>query len=146
VPGTSTEWWPRGLGAPSASGAQNQIRYAFFPGTRRLAIEIDGRITIYDTLDHQIGGVSQQQSEGASLTFTSQKGLVRVADLPVVSHADGGETESSQASESAGADPSVGVDGGEIIATIERLAQLKEKGILTEEEFAAKKAELLARL
>jgi putative oligomerization/nucleic acid binding protein len=69
-----------------------------------------------------------------------------VADLPVVSHAGGGETESSQASESAGADPSVGVDGAEIMATIERLARLKEKGILTEEEFAAKKAQLLARL
>jgi hypothetical protein len=29
---------------------------------------------------------------------------------------------------------------------IERLATLRQKGILTEDEFAAKKAELLARL
>jgi len=34
----------------------------------------------------------------------------------------------------------------EIVATLERLAQLKERGILSEEEFAAKKAELLGRL
>jgi hypothetical protein len=29
---------------------------------------------------------------------------------------------------------------------IERLAELRQKGILSEEEFAAKKAELLARI
>ena len=34
----------------------------------------------------------------------------------------------------------------EIFSRIERLAELKQKGILTEEEFAAKKGELLARL
>jgi hypothetical protein len=72
--------------------------------------------------------------------------VVNAADLPVFSRAGGGETESSRASETSGADPSVAVDGAEIIATIERLAQLKDKGILTEEEFAAKKAELLGRL
>ena len=37
-------------------------------------------------------------------------------------------------------------DDDAIFARIERLAELKQKGILTEEEFAAKKAELLARL
>ena len=34
----------------------------------------------------------------------------------------------------------------EIFSRIERLAELRQKGILTEEEFAAKKTELLARL
>jgi predicted Zn-dependent peptidase len=34
----------------------------------------------------------------------------------------------------------------DIIATIERLADLRQKGVLTEEEFAAKKSELLSRL
>jgi hypothetical protein len=32
------------------------------------------------------------------------------------------------------------------MATIEKLADLKTKGILTEDEFAAKKAELLKKL
>ena len=77
-------WWPAELGAPASTGAQNDIRYACFPAARRLAIQIDGRVTVYDTLDHQISGFSQQQSGDASLTFTSQHGLVRVADLPVV--------------------------------------------------------------
>ena len=70
---------------PSSTGAQNHIRYAYFPAPRRLAIEIKGHVTIYDTLDHQISGVSQQQSAGASLTLTSQFGVVPLVILPVVS-------------------------------------------------------------
>jgi hypothetical protein len=34
----------------------------------------------------------------------------------------------------------------DIVKTIERLAELRQKNILTEEEFAVKKAELLSRL
>jgi len=34
----------------------------------------------------------------------------------------------------------------DIFATLERLAELKHKGILSEEEFTAKKAELLRRI
>jgi hypothetical protein len=34
----------------------------------------------------------------------------------------------------------------DIFANIERLAELQQKGILSPEEFAAKKAELLSRL
>jgi hypothetical protein len=25
------QWWPESLGSPSASGGQNEMRYAFFP-------------------------------------------------------------------------------------------------------------------
>src|SRR3954470_15139868 len=77
-------WWPTELGNPSSAGAQNDLRYAVFPATRRLAIERGGRVTVYDTGDHMISGVSQQQSGDQSLTFTSQRGLVRLADLPVL--------------------------------------------------------------
>ena len=55
----------------------------------RLAIDVNGQVTLYDTLDHQIGGFSQQQSVGGSLSFTSQYGLVDVASLPVVSTGNG---------------------------------------------------------
>jgi hypothetical protein len=34
-----SDWWPMNLGTPSAVGAQNNLQYAVFPGTRRLAIE-----------------------------------------------------------------------------------------------------------
>ena len=78
-------WWPAELGTPSSTGAQNATRYAFFPEAGRLAIAAGGAVTVYDTADHRLGGFSQQQSGDSSLSFTSQHGLVRVADLAVVS-------------------------------------------------------------
>ncbi|MGB5063443.1 MAG: SHOCT domain-containing protein, partial [Candidatus Competibacter sp.] len=73
------DWWGNSLRWPNSTGAQNGARYAYFAQARRLAIEVGGRVTIYDTLDHQIGGFSQQQGYGGSLTFSSQYGLVEVA-------------------------------------------------------------------
>ncbi len=71
-------WWPSELGNPSSSGAQNSLRYAYFPNAHRLAIDYGGRVEVYDTLDHNIQGFGQQQSGDASVTFTSQYGVVRV--------------------------------------------------------------------
>jgi hypothetical protein len=83
--GFSGNWWPADLGIPNGSGSQNNIRYAYFSNPGRLAVDLNGHVTVYDTLDHQIGGVSQQQGWGSSLTFTSQYGTVNVASLPVIS-------------------------------------------------------------
>lgn len=83
-PGQSRHWWPDGLGTPSATGAQNDMRYACFPDQRRLAVMRDGRVRVYDTGDHRIGGFSQQQSGTQSLAFTSQTGAVRLEDLKEV--------------------------------------------------------------
>jgi hypothetical protein len=77
-------WWPAGLGEPSSVGAQNQLRYAAFPTSRRLVIDDHGRLTVYDMGDHVISGVAQAQSSDQTITFTSQHGLVSIADLPVV--------------------------------------------------------------
>ena len=79
----------RTLGVPSSLGAQNEVRYAYFPATRRLAIDINGKVTVYDTQDHQISGLSQQQPGSGSLSFSSQLGGVDVSRLPVVSGANG---------------------------------------------------------
>ena len=141
----SGHWWPADLGRPTSTGAQNDVRYAYFAQTRRLAIEVNGKVTLYDTLDHQISGFSQQQSSGGSLTFSSQHGLVDVDSLPVLS-VDGVPPHvavPTPAPQTVAA-PSVGQ--ADVFATIEKLAELRDKGILSEEEFATKKAELLARL
>lgn len=163
VPGTGGSGWPAELGAPASSGSQNDLRYAVFPAARRLAISRGGQVTVHDLGDHVISGFSQQQSGDQSLTFISQHGLVRVADLPIVT---GGEAEPAPApippahaaatpatqppAPRAPAAPSPApvapLAQGDIFAAIEKLADLRGKGILTEEEFAAKKAELLARL
>jgi membrane protease subunit (stomatin/prohibitin family) len=50
------------------------------------------------------------------------------------------------AAAAAGGAAAAGIKPDEVMATIEKLADLKAKGILTEDEFAAKKAELLKKL
>jgi hypothetical protein len=62
------------------------MRYAIFGDARRLVIDDHGKIALYDTGDHRISGIAQAQSTSSSLKFTSQNGLVRVADLPPVDH------------------------------------------------------------
>lgn len=79
----SNQWWPGDLGRPFSSGAQNNIRYAVFPN--RLAVELNGKVSVYDTLNHHIGGVSQQQGGNTSLTFSSQFGTISVISLPLIS-------------------------------------------------------------
>ncbi len=86
------QWWPSELGSPNTSGSQNQYRYAYFAGMRRLAITDGQNVTVYDTLDHSIGGVSQQQGGTVGVGFTSQYGNVDLRTLPLVSGIAVGET------------------------------------------------------
>ena len=59
------------------------MRYACFPDARRVAVEQAGRVTIYDSGEHRINGVSQSQDGGQELSFSSQSGTVRASELPV---------------------------------------------------------------
>lgn len=157
----SAQWWPADLGAPFSSGAQNSTRYAVFPS--RLAVEVNGQVTVYDTLDHQIGGVSQQQGGDNSLSFSSQYGTISVNSLPVFSGAQVEPPEninfatpempqepqpapSLLTKSSANQAPMNDDSSSVILALIEKLGQLHDAGVLDNEEFKAKKQELLARL
>jgi hypothetical protein len=143
-------WWPPDLGVPSSLGAQNEVRYAYFPATRRLAIDINGRVTVYDTQDHQISGFSQQQPGSGSLSFSSQLGGVDVSRLPAVPGVSGTKTSPEPMRQAATEQPATtsraAAGHEDILAAIERLAELHARGILTQAEFSAKKAELLDRL
>lgn len=189
-PGTkgSNQWWPVGLGQPFSSGAQNSTRYAIFPN--RLAIEINGQVTVYDTLDNNIGGISQQQGGNDSLTFSSQYGTIPVSSLPIVSgpgmapapqtnfmapapqtgfqNSTGQEqkplaqqpapqapmppTNNAQSNQNSVQNFASSTSGSNapsanaIIDLIGKLAQLREAGALSDDEFNAKKSELLGRL
>ena len=55
-------------------------------------------------------------------------------------------TASAAATAAAPLAAAVGIKPDEVMATIEKLADLKSKGILSDEEFSAKKAELLKKL
>lgn len=177
APGTSADWWPSDLRWPNSTGAQNGVRYAYFAQARRLAIELNGRVTVYDTQDHQIGGFSQQQSYGGSVTFSSQYGLVDVTRLPVMS-VDGvpqntnntngfGNTQDTQALapefSPANLPPTAQPEAApyaappqrsgnamaadaDVFLMIEKLADLRSRAIISEDEFNTKKTELLARL
>ena len=191
----SATWWPANLGVPSSVGGQNTVRYAIFPSTRRLAIQINGVTKVFDTGEHHIGGVQQQQQGGGgmqqqqqggggvqqqqpggaygSVTFTSEFGTFDVSSLPEVGtqrvtgtpaaahapqHAARAPQHQSQyqsepapqfAPQTQAPEPAFGASGDDtaaIVAAIESLAGLHERGILSDEEFATKKAELLGRL
>ena len=163
-------WWPAELGSPSSTGGQNDARYAYFPHAQRLAIDRGGQVTLYDTLDHQIGGVQQQQGGAyGSLSFSSQFGTFTVDSLPRVgapnapqepqaysspSNSDFNPNSNSnyqppcqpqaQVWQASGSNNPQSHD--EILSTLERLSDLHKKGILSEDEFRAKKANLLGRL
>ncbi len=160
---SGNQGWPSEYGYASTSGAQNNLRYAYFPHVRRLCIQQDGRVRTFETGDHQISGVSQQQGSDQSLTFTSQFGLVRLIDLPEIFPGDStaqapAPVAPQQPVYTQPAAPvytetpapfvpqqnSQGTD--DIFQRIERLAELHQKGILSNEEFSAKKTELLSRL
>jgi len=83
-PVDNEKWWPESLGLPGSVGAQNEIRYAYFPASNRLAIKENSQVTIFDTSAHKIFGVSQEQGENNSLVFESQLGRVRTLELTVV--------------------------------------------------------------
>lgn len=168
-------WWPGELGRPGSSGSQDNSRYAVFPQARRLAVQSGGGpVRVYDTLGHLIGGVQQQQGGlPGRLSFTSQYGTFTVESLPLVSPAQatppapGPAADPAPAARPAPAQPagpagrtaapappaapperasSAGTDADAVLAALERLGELHQRGILTDEEFAAKKAELLSRL
>lgn len=155
----SGSWWPTELGSAASTGSQNNLRYAYFPNLNRLAIDDGGHIEIYDTTGYDIGGFGQQQGSGSSLTFSSYRGTVRVDDLPRVTAGASSPAPQNSSPQSAAPQSPVaaqpeapaasfpsGSDANSILALIEQLNQLREKGILTEEEFTSKKAELLKRL
>ena len=107
-------------------------------------------MTVYDTQDHQISGFSQQQPGSDSLNFSSQLGGVDVSRLPAVSGPSGMRPSpepmhKGTAEQDAATSKSSGTHE-HILTAIEGMAELHARGILTEAEFSAKKAELLNRL
>ncbi len=165
---SSNQWWPQDLGSPFSSGAQNNTRYAIFP--QRLAVDTNGIVKVYDTLDHQIGGVSQQQGGNDSVTFNSQFGAFSIDSLPLVNGDNSSlppQAATPQATQkieqtTASQDqllntPQNNTDSPEqqatqnqsadqILSLIEKLASLRDAGALTDDEYNNKKSDLLNRL
>ncbi|NQV11480.1 MAG: SHOCT domain-containing protein [Cyanobacteria bacterium] len=193
TPDPQDSWWPAELGNPSSSGAQNEVRYAYFPAAGRLAVQVNGRVSLYDTSGHHISGLSQQQASGGGVVFSTGAGSISLTHLPTVSGppapaatpptpgptatpapppepaataapaakpasapatpepqrpiAQSVPTSSPAPAASPDAAGGAAPNGGtDVFATLEHLGELMQKGLLTEDEFTAKKAELLSRL
>lgn len=174
VPGSGqSNWWPQALGQPASSGSQNNMRYAYFPHVSRLAIDAGGIVAVYDTLNHAIGGFSQQQSYDGSITLSSQFGTVYLNSLPRVDLQNPLASPPPAAPEpmpqpaanfapppvpapqpaAPAPQPLANATTGQptpsmtdIFELIEKLGALRDKGFVSEEEFNAKKSELLSRL
>ena len=162
----SNQWWPTSLnlGSPFSSGGQNNVRYAVFPN--RLAVERNGEVTVYNTLDNNVSGVSQQQGGDASLTFSSQYGTIAVASLPVVYGSNSLQNApqnnflqesnnnfvvpqpvaQNNAAQSVTQNNETSKSTEGIIEMIEKLSSLHKAGILSDDEFYSKKTELLSRI
>ena len=105
VPDPRESWWPAELGAPSATGEQNNVRYAVFPSQGRLAVDVNGQVSVYDTGSHQIAGLSQQQG-GGGMVFSTPAGSVSLSSFSPAggfsqqqqSHAGGLQQQSSSGS------------------------------------------------
>lgn len=150
-------WYPAELGRPDSSGTQDHTRYAWFASARRLALD-DGRgVTVYDTGDHRIGGVSQQQGAHRSVTFTSQHGPVDVDRLPVVGPGgraggtDGTAPPSAPVAvtrsvSDAAFQPPAADPTPDPFSALEKLADLHRRGIVDDDEYRTKKTELIQRI
>lgn len=141
-------WWPAELGSPASSGGQNDMRYAHFPQAGRLAVQLGGTTRLYDTGGLQIYGVSQQQGFGQSLSFSTSQGEMRLEDLRPVDGPAPQQDVAPPPPAPAWEPPQQPMAGGgdNPLAMLEKLGELHQRGILTDAEFASKKAELLARL
>lgn len=144
APSYGGAWWPEAFGVPSSTGSQNDMRYAFFPKARRLALQQGGVTTTYDTGDHRITGVAQQQSGTQNLTFSSQHGTVRLYDLGQI--AEPGTSATTRAASQTVATGQAEPGEPDVFAKIERLHDLHQKGVLSDTEYSAKKKELMDRL
>ncbi|MEB3244078.1 MAG: SHOCT domain-containing protein, partial [Cyanobacteriota bacterium] len=152
-------WWPPELGTPSATGAQNTLRYAVFPAARRLVVELDGRLSQHDCGELQITGCSQD-SGASGVSFTTSSGTIPLANLPEVPPTARAAAEMHPPGPPASTDPPTSAvsptpaaasppresNQAMVLDALAKLGALKEQGILTPEEFDAKKAELLSRL
>ncbi|WP_054113385.1 SHOCT domain-containing protein [Marinagarivorans algicola] len=175
--GNNPNGWPSELGQPFSSGGQNNSRYAVFP--HRLAVEVDGILSVYDTLDYNISGVSQQQGSSNSLVFNSQYGTLSVTSLPKINYppSNTGNAVSNnqnfiqpvnpsspsiqqpvqqlvqqsiqQPNPNMGTQSSVmqpSKTNDDIFQIIEKLANLRDLGALSEDEYQDKKNDLLSRI
>ena len=162
-------------GVPFLDLAANQVEFAqqlqqaTAPAFEALGLKLEG-VTVQNVslpeelqkiLDQKIGMGMVGQNMGQFMQYQTAQAIPKLAEGVgqgggVAGDAMGlgagvalGQVLAQQLGQGLGgaaAAGSAGIKPDEIMATLEKLGELKAKGILTDEEFAAKKAELLKKL
>ena len=162
-------------GVPFLDLAANQVEFAqqlqqaTAPAFEALGLKLEG-VTVQNVslpeelqkiLDQKIGMGMVGQNMGQFMQYQTAQAIPKLAEGvgqggSVAGDAMGlgagvalGQVLAQQLGQGLGgaaAAGSAGIKPDEIMATLEKLGELKAKGILTDEEFAAKKAELLKKL
>ena len=156
-----------GSASPSSTGAQNDIRYACFPPPPAGDPARRRRLASTTPQDHQISGFSQQQGrrrvadlheparagprrrpavigDGSHAPVRTQGQTAQVKPLPNASPSTDRAPAPLAPATATATSPATSVE--DTFANIERLADLRDKRVITDQEFEAKKAELLTRL
>ncbi|MBO9471851.1 SHOCT domain-containing protein [Endozoicomonas sp. G2_2] len=145
-------WWPHEWGDPVATGHTDDLAYAFFDDAARMAIRSGDQVDLYKTADHCITGIAQaQQGTSATLVFTTPFGELPLDELARCdddrNNPAGNATATEHRSgEPAAAEQATPQSSMEILEAIEKLGALHREGVLTDDEFNAKKQALLNRL
>jgi hypothetical protein len=77
-------WPPTSLRRPTISGAHGTLKFAFFADKRRLLIESEGSLQIFDCGAHQIREVDEIVGERPTLEFISQNGRHPICELKLI--------------------------------------------------------------
>lgn len=126
---------------PEFSGSGQWMRGGMIMVSDMFNGYLKGRI---DALCNELSNlVANQPDLVRSGSFQSQSQGGYTSGQQQNSYGGGNSQAAAAAPQAANAAPSSGSD---VFATIERLAELRAKGMLSDDEFNAKKAELLARL
>ena len=81
----SASWPPPQLRRPTSSGTHGNVKFAFFADKKRLLIETDGALQIFDSGAHQIREVDEPGGERPTVEFISQNGRHPICELRLLS-------------------------------------------------------------
>jgi hypothetical protein len=76
------EWWPVDFGNAGMRASQNELDYAYFPNSNRLAVRQGGAVAIYDLSGLSFRGVAAQSGSIVVHTDRGPRSLVELPRVP----------------------------------------------------------------
>jgi len=76
-----SRWWPAECGEPAMCAGQDDLEYAYFPPTRRLAVRRGGNVALYDVGTEEIRGVGAQSGNVVVYTASGERSLAQFKQI-----------------------------------------------------------------